>query len=257
MIRRITSYDDWTVTERRPRFDVSRFELAVVGGISAVVFSVIFFGTYESRHTTLDSTCVSKLHGIRVALRMYQNDYGTLPPAVVRDSQDRPAHSWRVLILPYLGRTDLYRRYWFSEPWDSEHNLALVREIPREYRCPTDDPAAEGDTSYLAVTGEGTLWDQPSRKRVADDDQRVAIVEVNRSGIAWSEPRDLPLEALETTSGEQPPNLATHHDRSARFASLGRLLLLDDHECADCANLLRELATDGTALQRIRDRVKR
>ena len=124
MIRRVLIDDDWTVTERRPRFDVSRFELAVVGGIALTVFTLIFLATYDSRHITIDSTCASKLQNIRVALRMYQNDYGTLPPAVVYDSQGRPAHSWRVLILPYLGRTDLYRRYWFSEPWDSERNRA-------------------------------------------------------------------------------------------------------------------------------------
>ena len=255
MIDRVKVYDDWTPPPRRRPFDVSWFELAVIAGISAAVFALIFFGTYDSGRSRIDGTCIGKLHAIRMALRMYQHDYGTLPPAIVDDAQGRPAHSSRVLILPYLGRTDLYRRYWFSEPWDSEHNLALAREIPGEYRCRADDPVSECDTSYLAVTGDGTLWPQRSGPRVADTDERVAIVEVWRSGIAWTEPRDLPLAAIETPGDEPSPSIVTRHSRPSRFASLGHLLLLNDDECAGCTHLLRELATDGAALARIRGQV--
>ncbi len=242
---------------RRRRFDVSLFELAVIVGISVVVFTLVFLRSFDSHQLTIDGTCVGKLHAIRMALRMYQHDHGTLPPAFVRDAQGKPAHSWRVLILPYLGRTDLYRRYWFSEPWDSDHNLALAREIPREYRCRADDPASANDTSYLAVTGDGTLWSERGGPRVADGDERVAIVEVWRSDIVWTEPRDLPLSEIETARSEPQPSIVTHHNRPSRFASLGHLLLLDDDECAGCTNLLHELATDGAALQRVRDRIKR
>ena len=130
-----------------------------------------------------------------------------------------------------------------------------MREIPREYRCPADDPAAVNDTSYLAVTGEGSLWDQGSEPLATDDD-RVVIAEVRRSGIAWTEPRDLELESLETPSSELASHLTTQHAHPARFATLRRLLLLDERECSDCANLLHELATDGQAVERIRGRVK-
>ena len=35
-------------------------------------------------------------------------------------------HSWRVLLLPYLDRSDLYKAYDFTEPWDGPNNRKLL-----------------------------------------------------------------------------------------------------------------------------------
>jgi len=40
-----------------------------------------------------------------LALFNYHDDYGSYPPAYIADESGRPMHSWRVLILPYLGRS--------------------------------------------------------------------------------------------------------------------------------------------------------
>src|SRR5207245_1361075 len=127
------------------------------------------------------------LHGIRVALQTYQDEYGTLPPAYFCDTDGQPVHSWRVLILPQLGRADLYRRYHFDEPWNSRHNLRVADEMPAEYRCPADDdPERQNDTSYVAVVGKGTVWPGAGAARIPQGDERVAVVEVVRSRIIWT-----------------------------------------------------------------------
>lgn len=60
--------------------------------------------------------CLNNLHTVAIALHNYQSEYGSLPPACVRDSEGRPMHSWRALLLPYLDRPDIAEVYRFDEP---------------------------------------------------------------------------------------------------------------------------------------------
>ena len=57
------------------------------------------------------------------------------PPAVLVGPDGKPWHSWRVLLLPYLGHRDLFEQYEFSQPWDSAKNLRAARQdaavVPR------------------------------------------------------------------------------------------------------------------------------
>jgi len=89
---------------------------------------------------------------LSLALTNYQSSYGCFPPAFIADSQGRPMHSWRVLILPYLDRADLYGRYSFDEPWDGPNNIKLLDEMPRVFACPSHSP----DARELAGIGQQT-----------------------------------------------------------------------------------------------------
>lgn len=57
----------------------------------------------------------------------YQHKHGRLPPAVVHGPEGKPLHSWRVLLLPFIGQEALYKQFKLEEPWDSPHNLSLER----------------------------------------------------------------------------------------------------------------------------------
>ena len=57
-------------------------------------------------------------------------------------------HSWRVLILPYLDRPDLYAEYRFDEPWDGPNNIKLLQTMPKTYELPGDKTAPPGYTYY-------------------------------------------------------------------------------------------------------------
>ena len=52
-----------------------------------------------------------------MAVANYHDFCGAFPPAVVRDEQGQPIHSWRVLLLPYPDQMQLYEEYDFQEPW--------------------------------------------------------------------------------------------------------------------------------------------
>ena len=135
--------------------------------------------------------CVWNLDELAAALAAYRTEHGRYPPAVVADASGEPMHSWRVLILPYLGRKDLYYEYDFKQPWNGRKNKKLAAQIPDVFRCPNHSQSG-AETSYVAVTGPGTAWNEniaadagaPSRP-----EQLILLVEVENAGIGWMEPR--------------------------------------------------------------------
>ncbi len=81
-----------------------------------------------------------------------QSSEGNDPP--------KPLLSWRVRLAPYLGAGDVYNALRKDEPWDSDHNLAVVKgKTPMAFRMSPDD--ATGLTQYLMVVGEGTPNELP------------------------------------------------------------------------------------------------
>ncbi len=84
---------------------------------------------------------------------MYVRDHGTLPPACTTDETGQPLHSWRVLLLPYLGERKLYDQLRLDEPWDSSFNRQFHDQTPQVYRCPSTTLAAD-QTSYSVVVGD-------------------------------------------------------------------------------------------------------
>ncbi len=148
----------------------------------------------------------ARLQHIALALHNYHGEYDCFPPQYVVDGQGKPAHSWRVLILPYLGYGDLYARYRFDEPWNGPHNRLLATEMPYEYRSPFLDSTSTV-SQYVGIAGESTPWQGATPLRWEDAsrsvgktdspddvDSLVWFIEMANSDVHWMEPRDAPLE---------------------------------------------------------------
>ena len=136
--------------------------------------------------------CQYELKVIGEALRTYEWANGHLPPAVVADTQGNAMHSWRTLILPFMDERPLYAAYNFNEPWNGPNNSKLAAEPLPYFRCPSDRSMGDRPmTSYLAVTGPGTVWDG---QHATPTPPRVMVIEVANSNIHWMEPRNLTLE---------------------------------------------------------------
>src|SRR5262245_19561531 len=145
--------------------------------------------------------CEFKLRQIGQALHQYHADFGCFPPAYVADGSGQPMHSWRVLLLPYLGYQELYDEYKFDEAWDGPNNRELRHVWLEEYLCHADWPAGpQRPTCYLAVVGNETLW-PPCRSMSGQEigdalHQKILVVEVSNSTIDWIEPRDLTFDTM-------------------------------------------------------------
>jgi hypothetical protein len=110
--------------------------------------------------------------------------------------------SWRVAILPFMEQNSMYKQYDPKQPWNSPKNLGLAKLMPLDYRCPSDSDAAEGETSYVMITGKNTIGGLPGSpgtrlNEITDGTSyTILVVEVHGLKIPWTEPRDITLDEL-------------------------------------------------------------
>ena len=138
-------------------------ELLVVISIIAVLASLILPAIQQAREAARRTACVNNLHQLGVALQNRSISKSRLPSYGVFASlgtEGRPLSSWRVELLPYLGRTDIADRWdglrEFHTPGDASNpNTALGQMSVKVFTCPTDSTAfgLDGGASYVANAG--------------------------------------------------------------------------------------------------------
>jgi hypothetical protein len=104
------------------------------------------------------SGSINNLKQIGLAMHNFHAATNHFPPAVVFGPDGKPWHSWRVLLLPYLGAVEAYNQYDFTQPWDSPRNRALLDKMPAVYRDPQIGAATGSTTHYAALVGERTAF---------------------------------------------------------------------------------------------------
>jgi hypothetical protein len=196
---------------------VALVSLTVVG---LIVYSSVMAPSPRQFEQRLE--CTKHLTAIALALQGYHASYGSFPPAYTTDRTGKAMHSWRVLILPYLGCGSLYARVDLSEAWDSAKNRAVAASMPMVFRCPSDNDSGRLTTNYLAVVGPNTPWrgSKPiTMKEVMARDgacTTILLVEAVNSDVDWMEPRDLPFaDAILGVNTGRTPGISSHHKGGA------------------------------------------
>lgn len=197
-----------------------------VGGMlmcGGVLAALLLPAVQAAREAARRSQCTNNLRQIALGLQNYQDVYGSFPPAYVADENGKPMHSWRVLILPFVDQQALYDQYHFDEPWDGPNNRLLAASTPPVFRCPSDGVSAPGMTSYVGISGPGTIFDgdQPVRFSAIVDgtSNTLMVAEFAGGGIQWMEPRD--LDASRLSGIVSPPdgvNISSYHPAGANAA---------------------------------------
>jgi hypothetical protein len=187
----------WVIHRKRSRFVESLTVITIVGVPAALLAIHTKTCVYSS-----EAICRQSISRHALALRAYYSEHGSFPPAYIADRSGKPIHSWRVLVLPYLGLNDVYRKYDFRKPWNDPKNVPVPNGGFR--MCCPDDPSwyrpnATGDfTSYFAVVGPKTAWRgrTPTKRSDLPDNGRCMILLVESAGhpINWKEPKDLTYE---------------------------------------------------------------
>jgi prepilin-type processing-associated H-X9-DG protein len=134
---------------------------------------------------------------------MYHQQYGHFPPAYSVDSKGKRLQSWRAFVMPFMESA------WFpiprpDLPWDSPSNSSFANTHIRPYHCPADDSQPQ-NTSYVAVVGPRTAWPGAHGSKLSDfkdPSKTVMVIELDNSGINWTEPRDLDIDQI--LSGANP-----------------------------------------------------
>lgn len=208
--------------------------LAAVVALPLLFFGAILAGlllpaVQSARAAARDAACRHNMRQIAVAIEDYRTVHGHYPPSYVADQNGRPLHSWRVLILPYLERQDLYDQYDFDEPWDGPNNRRLHDRMPDIFACPeVVETGGRTTTNYVVVSGPGAIFDGPrttSRQEITDDPaQTILLVEMEGANIHWLEPRDLDKQTMtfEVNAANDGHGIFSFHPRGANvvFADL-------------------------------------
>ena len=140
----------------------------------------------------------SRIKAASLALLNYEAANLSLPASknvTQNGSKKTKPYSWRVALLPFLDRNDLYKQYRFDEQWDSEHNQKLLAQMPDAYR----HPSAPKDSTTTWIVGfadddsalginKGTTF-----AKIADGTSNTLLLVETDSGIPWTKPEDLPF----------------------------------------------------------------
>jgi len=149
---------------------------------------------------------MNNLKQIALGMLNYESAKGSFPTAYTTDKNGKPLLSWRVMILPYLDENELYQQFHLDEPWDSEHNKALVGRMPGVYKSPNSGKSAEGKTVYLTPRGETTAF--PGSKKIRINDipdgasNTIMTLEVDdEKAVPWTKPDDFEYDENNPAQG--------------------------------------------------------
>jgi hypothetical protein len=131
----------------------------VVGVLPVVLVTMEYTGYHKS---TGVAYCMSHMRTLQYVLVQFYFDHGFLPAYTV-DENNKPLHSWRVLLLPYIEEEELYKKIHLDEPWNSEYNSQFHDYVIPLYHCPVNPNRRKPITNYFFITGRGSLFNESGK----------------------------------------------------------------------------------------------
>ena len=198
-----------------------------LGVFGSTVMSVLLPAAVRQsvRESYNEAECVEHMKQIGLGMHNFHSSRSHFPRPTIDDKQGRPLLSWRVAILPYLGADEahLYEQFNLKEPWDSPHNIQLLGQMPRFYRCPSEPDLPVGMTPYQITVGRGALLSRKRGLRIGDitsGTSNAFLLGESEKLVPWTAPEDVPVdEAVEFYSGPHPARQHTlYFDGSVRMA---------------------------------------
>ncbi|MDB5339800.1 MAG: hypothetical protein JWN70_5419 [Planctomycetaceae bacterium] len=157
--------------------------------------------------------CLNHLQMIGLSLYDFHDKHGAMPDSQIQTAE-LPVRSWRVEILPFMERKDVYEAYDQKSAWDDLPNWRLAKQdLDGMYVCNSVPETARHDESrrwysaYALLTGPDTAFPngkgQPSNAIKDGTSNTVLMVEACGRQIVWTAPKD--VEATSTNIGINLP----------------------------------------------------
>jgi len=167
----------------------------VVLGVAAcagIAFFAVRGGMQQAQTAARQMGSTNNLKQILIAIHSYHDQYGELPPAIVKDGNGKPLYSGFVLLLPYLEQPQLQRQFDLSKAWDAPENQPISMLDLRIFKNPNAPSSIPGKSDYLFVGGPQSLLGADGKRRLSDcldgTSNTIVLVEVKGNAHSWAEP---------------------------------------------------------------------
>jgi prepilin-type processing-associated H-X9-DG protein len=173
-----------------------------IGGVmcAGVLVALLLPAVQAARTAARRMQSQNNMKQIALAFHNYESSYKCLPAAYHVDADGKRTMSWRVAILPFLEQQQVFQMYKADEPWDSAVNQSVSNITIPTYKNPADPKGGPTETSYMVITGPGTLFEegkQISLSEITDGTSNTILaVEVIGTGVKWAEPKDLDINTM-------------------------------------------------------------
>ena len=174
----------------------ARLEISATLKADKSIGKIVAEGVKKINEEASRSQATNNLRQIGLAMHNYHDQNNGFPAAAICDKKGKPLLSWRVSILPYIEQDALYKQFKLDEPWDSEHNMKLVKMMPRTYAIPgaKDD---EGKTHFRVFHSNGAVFDpiqQSHIQDILDGTSNTLMVVEAAEAIVWTKPEDFEFD---------------------------------------------------------------
>ncbi|MCE9525627.1 MAG: DUF1559 domain-containing protein [Planctomycetales bacterium] len=162
----------------------------------------------EKREAAAFAHSRNSLRQLMLAMHNHHDTHRRLPAAYSRKEDGTKLLSWRVHLLPFLGEAALHSQFHLDEPWDSEHNKALIAKIPTVFVSPSlgDDAAKKGLTVFVAPIAPKTIFEGSEAipfSKIRDGlSNTLGFLEADSEhAVVWTKPEDLSVDWKEPLKG--------------------------------------------------------
>lgn len=174
--------------------------MLVVGVFCAGILVALLLPAVQSaREAARRMQCQNNQKQIALGLLNYESAWGAFPPAYTVNEDGEPLHSWRTLILPYIGQQAVYDQIDLSQPWDAPVNQPFADMEILTYTCPS--LPASNMTPYVAVVDPRGVFNGEASTKFRDiadgTSNTLLIAEVDlANAVHWMEPVDVDASAF-------------------------------------------------------------
>jgi hypothetical protein len=165
--------------------------LAVILAIVLVSLGLLVPAIAKAREAAVRAQCCNNLRQLALAVHNYSDTNGRLLPCgSVAESPLPREHrfSWLMAIYPYVEQDSLWKRWDFTQSWDSPRNQPLANDRIATFLCDARDPM-NGATHYVGLAGLGAdAADLPlgdKRAGVFGYDRKVKLDDI-KDGLAYT-----------------------------------------------------------------------
>jgi prepilin-type processing-associated H-X9-DG protein len=200
------------IAKRSPRRRNRLLEFLVILGIIGLLVALLLPAVRTARPAAIRAQCTNNLKQIALALHNYEQAHKVLPPPYTVDASDRPLHSWRTLILPYLEQESLYRTIDLAKPWNDPANAKALGTFVGVFCCYGAVRPTNNTTTYLAIVSpNGCFFPGQSRSLSEIKDGTSNTLMVIETGEENAVPWMAPVDADESLVMRLGPTTKLHH----------------------------------------------